>query len=275
MLNRDKTEIARQWDTDPCGAETAASERPESRAWYESVRMHRYVEYAPWIPQAFRFERWRGRKALEIGVGLGSDHYSLAMNAVDLTALDLSREHLRHATKHLRLFGYNTSGTLGDAERMPFATGSFDLVYSFGALHHTTNTEVAINEIERVLRPGGTALIALYHRDSFFFWFWTFCVGGLLKLGFLRKGWRQVLSEIERRSSGNTAVPLVKVYSRRQARKLFRNFDGVRVATHHVESSAIPGVGTWLEHRFGRAWLEEKFGFLGWYIVVEATKRAR
>jgi hypothetical protein len=87
------------------------------------------------------------------------------------------------------------------------------------------------------------ALIGLYHRHSSFFWLWMICGRGILKLGLIRKGWRRLLSEIEYRSAANKTVPLVKVYSCRQARAPFRAFDDVRI-THHVEASHFPLLGS-------------------------------
>lgn len=272
MKRDDKAEVARQWDGDPCGAVTAAPVEPESAAWYASVRDYRYRLYAPWMRQALNFGRSRDKDVLEIGVGLGSDHLLLAESGARMTALDLSREHLRHTSKHLEYCGLSTKATLGDAERMPFPDGSFDLVYSFGVLHHTPGTRQAISEVHRVLRPGGTALIALYHRHSFFFWLSTIGVSGILKLGLIRKGWRRLLSEIEYRSSENTAVPLVKVYSRRQVRRLFRDFGQVAIVAHHVEGGHFPLIGQVLARRLSRDWFERYLGFGGWYLVVEASK---
>lgn len=268
----DKLEVALQWDGDPCGAVTAAAVEPESVEWYESVRAQRYGAYAPWMKVAMRFERWSGKDVLEIGVGVGSDHHSLASSGARMTALDLSREHLRHTVKHLAYYGYTTRSTYGDAERMPFADDSFDLVYSFGVLHHTPATEVALAEVLRVLRPGGKALIGLYHRNSFFFWLSTVLGRGVVKLGLFRKGWRRLLSEIEYRSAENQAVPLVKVYSRGQVRKLFRAFDTVHVSSHHVEAGHFPVVGRLLETRITRGTLERQLAFGGWYLVIEASK---
>ena len=268
----DKMEVARQWDGDPCGAVTAVDGAPESAAWYRSVREQRYGVYAPWMPAAMGFERGSGKDVLEIGVGVGSDHYSFALAGARMTALDLSREHLRHTTKHLAHFGLATQPHYGDAERMPFADNSFDIVYSFGALHHTPGTAAAISEVHRVLRPGGTALIGLYHRHSFFFWVSTILGRGIVRLGLVRKGLRRLLSEIEYRSAENSAVPLVKVYSRREARSLFREFDRVKITTHHVEASHFPIVGRWFENVVSRSQLERYLGFGGWYVIIEASK---
>jgi ubiquinone/menaquinone biosynthesis C-methylase UbiE len=268
----DKQEVVRQWDGDPCGAVTAAAVPPESQAWYDSIRTERYNTYAPWLPGAIDFERGKGKAVLEIGVGVGSDHYMFARAGARMAALDLSREHLRHTVKHLRYGGFDTRAEYGDAEAMPFPDASFDIVYSFGVLHHTPGTATALAEVYRVLRPGGVALIGLYHRDSIFFWLSTIFGRGIVRLGLLRKGWRQLLSEIEYRSAENRAVPLVKVYSRSQVRKLFSQFEDIRVSTHHVEASHFPVIGRWLGKQFSRKQFERGLRAGGWYIIIEAVK---
>lgn len=270
----DKAEARRQWDTDPCGAVTAASVTPESAEWYASVVRHRYEDYAPWMPGAVRFDSWAGRDVLEIGVGLGSDHLQFARGGARMHALDLSAEHLRHTQQHLALHGLATRARLGDAERNPWPDASMDLVYSFGVLHHTPGTEQALAEVLRVLRPGGTALIGLYHRDSWFFWLSTMLASGVVKLGLFRKGWRRLLSEIEYRSEGNSALPLVKVYSRSQVRHLFRDFAQVSVRVHHVEAGNFPPPLSYLLRAVPRRRLERWLGFGGWYLMVRAIKAA-
>ena len=268
----DKLEARKQWDTDPCGAVTAAPVTPETAEWYESVRSHRYGVYAPWLPEVMDAGHWRGADVLEIGVGLGSDHLSFAAAGAHMHALDLSAEHLRHTQRHLAFHGLQTQARLGDAERNPWPDCSFDLVYSFGVLHHTPGTAVAVQEVLRVLRPGGTALIGLYHRDSWFYWLWTILYRGIARLGLLRKGKRRLLSEIEYRSAGNDALPLVKVYSRRQARRLFAGFETVAISAYCVEASHFPPPLAQLLAIVPRSALERWLGFGGWYLVIRATK---
>jgi len=272
MTLDDKVEARKQWDTDPCGAVTAAPVTPESPQWYESVRRHRYEVYAPWLPAVIAAPRWRGADALEIGVGLGSDHLSLAEAGAHMHALDLSAEHLRHTQRHLGYHGLRTEAQLGDAERNPWPDNSFDLVYSFGVLHHTPGTDVAMREVLRVLRPGGTAVIGLYHRDSWFYWLWTMLFRGLVRTQLLRKGRRRLLSEIEYRSSDNDALPLVKVYSRAQARRLFAGFATVRISAHCVDAGHFPPPFGWLLRRVPQPTLERWLRFGGWYLIIEATK---
>ncbi len=189
-----------------------------------------------------------------------------------MNALDLSAEHLRHTQRHVSYRGFRTNARLGDAEHNPWPDGSFDLVYSFGVLHHTPGTDVAVREVLRVLRPGGAAIIGLYHRDSWFYWLWTVFYRGILRAHLPRKGWRLLLSEIEYHGSSNDALPLVKVYSRRQARRLFTGFATVRVSSHCVDAKHFPLPLAWLLALVPRAALERVLRFGGWYLIIEATK---
>jgi SAM-dependent methyltransferase len=270
-LNVDKLEVQKQWDRDPCGANCVTSESDDTLSYYRAVREHRYTQYAPWFDAVVRFAAVREKDVLEIGVGLGSDHARFASKGNRMTALDLSREHLRRTHRHLTLERLATKPVYGDGEEMPFADESFDVVYTFGVLHHTPNIETAVGEIHRVLRPGGKAIVGLYHRHSFFYWFATVCIEGILKAGFARKGYRRVMSEIEFRRDPGSAIPLVRVYSRAQVKRLFRDFTDVEVRTCHVESSHFWRLRSLLG-ALGRDRLERWFGWGGWYIVARAAK---
>ena len=234
----DKSETQKQWDKDPCGASTVHGEAPESLAFFRVAREHRYGVYAPWFEKVMEFVNYRNKEILEIGVGLGSDHFRFAELGNKMTALDLSREHLRLTSKHLELEGFTTEAVYGDAEAPPFPDERFDLIYSFGVLHHTPDTEGAIHHVHRMLKPGGTALIGLYHRDSIFFWVNTILINGVLKGGLWKDGYRRLVSRIEYRSESNDAIPLVKVYSKWQAVNLFKDFRSIQIQITH----RIPGV---------------------------------
>lgn len=271
VLHADKREIQKQWDINPCAAETVSGHQPESLDFYRAIRAFRYQVYAPWMDSVIRFADWQGKDILEIGVGMGSDHFRFASAGNRMTGLDLSREHLRQSTRHLELEGLSTLPVYGDAENMPFPSASFDLVYAFGVLHHTPHTDVALAEVYRVLRPGGTALISLYHRDSWFFWFNTLLIQGILKFGLLRKGWRRLLSEVEHRADPSGALPLVKVYSHGQIRDLFASFASVHIRAAGIDFHHFWRL-RWLLNGLTRDELERRFGQSGWYLVVKATK---
>jgi ubiquinone/menaquinone biosynthesis C-methylase UbiE len=271
-LDEAKQQTQKQWDGDPCGAVTVKGVEPETLEFYREARRYRYEVYGPWFNPMMRFGEWRGKKVLEIGVGIGSDHYSFASEGAAMTALDLSREHLRHTRKHLELEGLTTESHYGDAEASPFADNTFDLVYSFGVLHHTPNTEKSIDEVFRVLKPGGTALIGLYHRNSLFFWLAVILYLGIIRGGLITKGYRKLVSEIEFRSPENMAIPLVKMYSRRQVRHLFQRFVDLDLKTCHANNGRLTRPLRFLFGGLSEAEFEKRFGRFGWYLIARAQK---
>ena len=147
-------------------------------------------------------------------------------------------------------------------ERMPFADASFDVVYSFGVLHHTDHMDRAVAEIRRVLRPGGQAIIGVYHRDSVSFWLGTVAWRGVLTGGFWHDGWKRTLARIEA-GAGDGYVPTVRVLSRSHATSLFRNYQRVQISTHHFSNR----LAIWL---FGQLRCERFFSRIGWYLVIRA-----
>ena len=270
-LDVNKLEIQKQWDSDPCGASTVESDNFESLIFYRAIRDHRYRVYGPWFDEMMQFDETTNQDILEIGVGLGSDHMRFAQNGNTMTAVDLSREHLRHARRHLAMEGLSTDAVYGDAEQLAFSNETFDTVYAFGVLHHTPDIRAALSEVHRVLRPGGTAIIGLYHLHSWFFWIQTFLVNGILKGGLLNKGPRRLMSEIEYRKDPTSATPIVRVYSRRQVRKLFRRFAHLELRTSHVEASHFSQFA-FLLRGLSRHRLERWLGWGGWYIIARAVK---
>jgi ubiquinone/menaquinone biosynthesis C-methylase UbiE len=172
----------------------------------------------------------------------------------------------------LAIEGLHTRPILGDAEALPFPGASFDLVYSFGVLHHTPGTEAAVAEVRRVLRPGGRAIIGLYHRNSWFFWCHQILIRGIVLGGLLTKGLHEMLGEIEYRADPHSAAPLVKVYTRRQVKALMQAFSSYRIQTCHVEAAHFPGLRRILAKVTRRHWLERYLALGGWFLIVTATK---
>ncbi len=267
----DKQETQRQWDTDPCGANTAADLQRGSSAFFSKVTRERYESYAPWMRERVRFEAQAGKRLLEIGPGLGTDHAEFARAGAQVFALDLTATHLRLTRERFATEGLTTRLVRGDAERLPFADGTFDTVYAFGVIHHTPDMQRAIDEVYRVLRPQGTAIIGLYHRHSAFYWLNVILFRGLFLGQLFRLGQRRMLSMIELRASDTTAQPLVQVLSRRDCRKLFSRFAATQVESAHVELlHFLPVVPATFRH--GRRLLERLGRYWGWYLIVSARR---
>jgi SAM-dependent methyltransferase len=159
-----KEAVREHWEADPCGTKLAEAE-PGTPEFFEQVERRRY-ELEPFIAEFAEFERWRGNRVLEVGVGLGSDFVQFARAGASVTGIDLTEAAAAAVRKRLAFEGLDGDVRAADAEALPFDDGSFDLVYSWGVLHHTPDTARAVAEVRRVLAPGGEARIMLYARHS-------------------------------------------------------------------------------------------------------------
>src|SRR5690606_19372236 len=103
---------------------------------------------------------------LEVGCGIGIDSIQFARAGNDLTLLDLTIESVSIARSRLESEGFTASYVSGDSENLPFADNQFDVVYSYGVIHHSPDTARSVSEIFRVLKPGGQAVVMLYNYFS-------------------------------------------------------------------------------------------------------------
>jgi SAM-dependent methyltransferase len=289
-----KERVRAFWQQNPCGVKFADAE-PGTRLFYERVEEHRYS--TEWhIPEAARFETTGGLKVLEIGCGLGTDGAQFAKAGADYTGVDLTEAAVELARKRFELFGLRGCFRTADAENLDFADNSFDLVYSHGVLHHTPDTVRAVREIHRVLRPGGRAVVMLYHRDSYNY---RVNIQMLRRMGAhllkteagiklahkltreplenLREHAGRLRSDAEsylkpdeflNQNTDGAGNPLARVYSRRDAQELFRDFERVELRTYFLHKRWMPVVGRLLpravEARLASRW--------GWHLWIYARK---
>src|SRR5438552_15352721 len=168
MKPTDEKQRAReQWSKDPAGAVYGNQHEVGTREFFEAVERHRYTEYAPWMPEAMGFNEFAGMRLLEIGCGMGTDLLQFAGGGARVSGTDLTPRSIEISRQHLTVYGESGDFAIADGETLPFASESFDVVYSDGVLHHTPDTAGAVREIHRVLRPGGRAMVMLYHRGSY------------------------------------------------------------------------------------------------------------
>jgi ubiquinone/menaquinone biosynthesis C-methylase UbiE len=289
-----KERVRAFWQANPCGVKFADAP-PGTRKFYELIEAHRYTK--EWhIPIAADFASARGLKVLEIGCGLGTDGAQFAEAGADYTGVDLTEAAVELARKRFELFNLPGSFQTADAENLEFADETFDLVYSHGVLHHTPETQKSIDEIHRVLRPGGRAVVMLYHRDSYNY---RVNISVLRRLGahllrsesgvklvhritgepveslrdhakLLKTEKESYLSpqEFLSQNTDGAGNPLARVYSRSEARELFRRFSEVQVKTYFLNKRWLPVIGNLLprslESRLASRW--------GWHLWIYAQK---
>jgi ubiquinone/menaquinone biosynthesis C-methylase UbiE len=115
------------------------------------------------------FRSLAGRDVLEVGCGSGIAVQLFAEAGAHVTAVDLTPWAVETTRARLEAFGLGGEVLEADGEDLPFEDGSFDVVFSWGVIHHTTDMGRALGELVRVLRPGGMLVLMLYHRRSIFF----------------------------------------------------------------------------------------------------------
>jgi len=257
------------WQQAACG-EQLYLQGLGARDYLEQARQRYQLE--PYIEQFADFAAWRGKRVLEIGVGLGADHQAFALAGAHLSGIDLTERAVGLTRHRLGLFGLQSELSVGDAENLAFGDGEFDLVYSWGVIHHTPNTPRAVEEIRRVLRPGGTARVMIYHKWSL--------VGYMLWARYALARLRpwMTLTEVY---ANYLESPGTKAYSVPVAKRMFARFSTVRtqvVLTHGDLLESAAGQrhrGTLLSiarQVWPRAVLRRLAPGQGLFLLIEAVK---
>jgi len=156
------------WDARPCNIRH--SKKPVgSREYFDEVEIRKYY-VEPHIPGFAQFPRWKGKRVLEVGCGIGTDTINFARAGAHVTAVDLSTESLGVAKKRAEVLGYADRITFhqADAERLSEAVPveRYDLVYSFGVIHHTPNPPRAAAEIRKYMDAASELRLMVYAKNS-------------------------------------------------------------------------------------------------------------
>lgn len=256
-----------QWTADPCGP--LVEGEPGSRSYFEQLLARRH-EYAPWMADVLGYDGARGLRVLDVGCGQGIDIARYAMAGATVTGIDLTPRHVELATAHLAAMKLDATIVRGDAERLPFADGSFDRVSSNGVLHHTPDMPAALREIRRVLVPPGEARIIVYNRSSAWFWI-TLVLGHGIGRGLL---WKEhgitgvAAREVEHSTVG--ARPLVLFSTPKQLRAILADagFHAVRTEVRHFAPTHGQFFTGWIRDPRLIRWLDRRVGF---YVIAVGT----
>ena len=185
------------------------------------------------------------RSILEIGSGSGAHSALLSSKGGKICSVDISLPRAISTYKKLSLIKKSTFACLNcDAENLPIANKSFDFVYSNGVLHHSKSTLKTINEVYRVLKPNGKAVIMLYSRFSTEYIFNIIPRALLFRSFFLKKKEAEWIGEVTegKPKFGNIKNPITRVYSKKQLKKLFKDFEiiSMRKSSFFFHSFCIP-----------------------------------
>lgn len=165
--NKNIMEIVRNyWDNQPCNIKHSKKEVGTIAYFNEVERRKYFVE--PHIPEFADFSYWAGKTVLEIGCGIGTDAVQFARNGAFYTGLEISKVSLDLCRKRFEVFNLSGNFIEGNVENLDdILTGqTFDLIYSFGVLHHTLNIEKALSSIKKFMNHNSTLKVMVYAKNS-------------------------------------------------------------------------------------------------------------
>ena len=240
MTAGEKDQVRTFWEAEACGERYAEDQ--------DRIRYALEPEILPFAD----FPSAAGKRVLEIGVGMGSDFLRWVRAGAIATGVDLTERAVAITGQRLLDAGLTAELHVADAENLPFPDGQFDIVYSWGVLHHTPDPTKALAEAQRVLAPHGELRLMLYHRRS-----WVALAAwarhGLLR-GKPRTTFRQAVAKIE--SPGTQAFTPAEV----------------RAMLPHVRDISISPVLTRWDRKYAPMIASLSGSTFGWFLLIEARK---
>jgi len=220
-------DVENYWNSRPCNLRHGVAP-VGTKEYFDQVEERKY-KVEPHIPRFAEFSKWSGKRVLEVGCGLGTESTNFARAGAVLTAVDLSEKSLELARKRFEVFGLQGSFFQANAEELTKvlpAGSQFDLIWTFGVVHHTPYPEKVIAEFTKLLAPGGELRIMVYSKVSY-------------KLFFLMRetgdwDFSKMDALIANYSEAQTGCPVTYTYTFEELKELLHEFDVTQIEKDHI-----------------------------------------
>lgn len=260
-----KEEVHNFWNKQSCGTQFSDKEK-NSKEFFEEIELDRYTK-EPEILSFADFKSGKDKKVLEVGVGAATDFLQWAKNGAELYGIDLTPEAVAYAEHRLQLYNLAAKEIrVSDAENLPFQNNFFDIVYSWGVIHHSPDTPKALSEIIRVLKPGGKAKLMVYNRKSvlaYVFW---------IKHAGLKLKWNQSVADVlwNKMESFGT-----KGYTINEAQELLKgkNVKDVEIKTVITYYDKLKRFNKFMQLFSSILLMLMNKKRAGWFLTIEFTKQ--
>lgn len=270
-VHHDIEQVREFWNRRPCNIRH--SPKPVgTREYFDEIEARKYY-VEPHIPRFAQFERWRGKKVLEIGCGIGTDSVNFARHGADLTVIDISEKSLELCRKRFEIYDLKARFYCGSAEELHsfLPLEAYDLIYSFGVIHHTPHPEKVFQEIKKFCKAETEIRVMLYSKWSWkVFWIIVKCGKGAF--------WRAD-DLVRTYSEAQTGCPVTYTYSFRGIQRLMQDYRILEMRKDHIFPYKIDkyinyeyewvSYLRWMPKPLFR-WLEK---CLGWHTLVVARPR--
>ncbi len=264
--------VKEYWNNRPCNIRHSPRE-VGTKEYFDEVEARKYF-VEPHIPGFAEFEKWKGKKVLEIGCGIGTDTMNFARAGAQVTAVELSEESLKLAKKRAEVFGLkNIKFYSGNAEELSkfVPVEPYDLIYSFGVIHHTPTPENVVKEMHKYSHPGTVVKVMVYYKYS---WKVAWVV---LKYGY--GAFWNTDKIIPLYSEAQFGSPVTFAYTKKTGAELLAGFDVTEEFVDHIFPYRIP---EYITYRYKKVWYfrwlpEFVFRFMethwGWHLCITAVQK--
>jgi ubiquinone/menaquinone biosynthesis C-methylase UbiE len=262
-------DVKNYWNENPVHS-VEFPELIDLKTYFEEIDTLRWSDNERWAKKHFYdFAEGTEARILDAGCGIGVFTRFYAKKGCNVHAIDLTSKGVEFTRKSLEIFGLKGFVHVASVEDIPYPKDYFDYIVSNGVIHHTPNTEKAVSELYRVLKPGGIASICIYYKNALLRPPLWNLVRLLIPLLLNKKQGRENALSVHspeslvRTYDGNN-TPVAKLYSRKQADQLFGEFKHLRVEPHFFPARFLKFIKTGgTIHKC----LDRYFGTLIYYLV--------
>lgn len=263
--------VKNYWNKRPCNIRHSTKE-VGTREYFDEVEQRKYT-VEPHIPTFADFPLWSGKKVLEIGCGIGTDSINFVRNGADLTCIELSEESLSLCKKRFEIYGLSTRFYWGNAEDMNVVvpTETYDLIYSFGVIHHSPHPEKIIEQLYRYMNSDTECRIMLYSKYS-----WK-----ALEF-FITNGWRFWFNwnkTIQYHAEAQPGCPIAYTYTKSSIKDLLKDYHILSIEKTHIFPYRI---ADYIQYRYNKRWIFKILpasvfkwleSVLGWHYLITFKRK--
>jgi len=201
-----------------------------SREYFEFYnKLREDIESIPYSYALHEYKHFVGKRVLDVGSGNGYVLSKYAAEGAEVCGIDITQSAIDLCIKRFEYLQLKGNFQVADAQHIPFPDNTFDCVFSMGVLHHVPDTQKAIDEIYRVLKPDGRLIVMFYHRNAakyqFMFRVWSLFTG---------KPREQLVNEFD--GVGN---PKGTVFSRTELATMLAKFSDINMHVGYLSSGDI------------------------------------
>jgi len=248
-------DVKKFWNDRPCNVRHSKKEIG-TKEYYDEVERKRYTA-EPHIPNFADFESWQGKKVLEIGCGMATEGINFARSGAEYSGTDLSAESLDLAKKRFEVYNKEGKFYLGNSEKLSsfLPIEKYDLIYSFGVIHHSPHPEKIISEIKKYMHENSVLKIMLYASESW-------------KNYMIESGFDQPEAQY--------GCPIANTYTKDEVKTLLEGFEVVSIEQDHIFPYKIESYkqGKYEKQPWFESMPPEIFGVLkknlGWHLLITA-----